>query len=48
MNRVRRLFRLPYWSLSAYLKNRVKKAVEFISHFEEAVVREARARNARA
>ena len=45
MNRVRRFFRLPYWSLSAYLKNRVKKAVEFVSHFEDAVVREARARN---
>lgn len=45
LNRVRRLFRLPYWSLSAYLKYRVKKAVEFISHFEEAVVREARSRN---
>ena len=45
VNRVRRLFRLPYWSLSAYLKNRVKKAVEFISHFEDAVVREARQRN---
>jgi UDP-2,3-diacylglucosamine pyrophosphatase LpxH len=44
MNRLRRFFRLPYWSLSAYLKNRVKKAVEFISHFEDAVVREARAR----
>jgi UDP-2,3-diacylglucosamine pyrophosphatase LpxH len=45
INRARRLFRLPYWSLSAYLKNRVKKAVEFISRFEEAVVREARARH---
>jgi UDP-2,3-diacylglucosamine pyrophosphatase LpxH len=45
LNRIRRLFRLPYWSLSAYLKNRVKKAVEFISHFEEAVVREAKRRN---
>jgi UDP-2,3-diacylglucosamine pyrophosphatase LpxH len=45
VNSVRRFLRLPYWSLSAYLKNRVKKAVEFISHFEEAVVREARARN---
>jgi UDP-2,3-diacylglucosamine pyrophosphatase LpxH len=42
INRVRRFFRLPYWSLSAYLKNRVKRAVEFISRFEEAVVREAR------
>ncbi|WP_395686806.1 UDP-2,3-diacylglucosamine diphosphatase [Aestuariivirga sp.] len=45
VNGVRRHLRLPYWSLSAYLKNRVKKAVEFISHFEDAVVREARARN---
>jgi UDP-2,3-diacylglucosamine pyrophosphatase LpxH len=42
INRLRRFFRLPYWSLSAYLKNRVKRAVEFISRFEEAVVREAR------
>lgn len=45
VNRFRRFFRLPYWSLSAYLKFRVKKAVEFISHFEDAVVREARMRN---
>jgi UDP-2,3-diacylglucosamine pyrophosphatase LpxH len=45
VNRVRRALRLPYWSLSAYLKNRVKKAVEFVSRFEEAVVREARGRN---
>lgn len=45
VNRLRRFFRLPYWSLSAYLKNRVKKAAEFISHFEAAVVREARSRN---
>jgi UDP-2,3-diacylglucosamine pyrophosphatase LpxH len=44
VNRGRRLFRLPYWSLSAYLKFKVKKAVEFISHFEDAVVREARQR----
>ncbi len=44
VNRLRRVFRLPYWSLSAYLKYRVKKAVEFISHFEDAVVREARMR----
>ncbi len=45
VNRVRRFFRLPYWSLSAYLKNRVKKAVELVSRFEEAVVREAELRN---
>ena len=41
-NRVRRLFGFPYWSLSAYLKHKVKRAVEFVSHFEQAVVREAR------
>ena len=45
LNAIRRFFRLPYWSLSAYLKNKVKKAVEFISHFEGAVVRDARSRN---
>jgi UDP-2,3-diacylglucosamine pyrophosphatase LpxH len=44
LNRIRRLLRLPYWSLSAFLKNRVKRAVEFISHFERAIVREAKAR----
>ncbi|MBL8791235.1 MAG: UDP-2,3-diacylglucosamine diphosphatase [Rhizobiales bacterium] len=44
INRVRRFFRLPYWSLSAYLKFKVKKAVEFVSRFEDAVVREARQR----
>ena len=46
VNRGRRLFHLPYWSLSAYLKFKVKKAVEFISRFEDAVVREARQRGA--
>ena len=44
VNRVRRFLRLPYWSLSAFLKNRVKRAVEFVSRFEDAVVREARQR----
>jgi UDP-2,3-diacylglucosamine pyrophosphatase LpxH len=42
LNRIRRTLRMPYWSLSAFLKNRVKKAVEFVSRYEEAVVREAR------
>lgn len=45
-NRARRLFGLPYWSLSAVLKHKVKRAVEFISNFEHAVVREARRRQA--
>ena len=42
---MRRFLRLPYWSLSAYLKLKVKKAVEFVSRFEDAVVREAHQRN---
>jgi UDP-2,3-diacylglucosamine pyrophosphatase LpxH len=45
VNRIRRFFRMPYWSLSAYLKYRVKKSVEFLSRFEDAVVREAKRRD---
>ena len=44
VNMVRRWLKLPYWSLSAYLKHKVKNAVEFISHYEDAVVQEARRR----
>lgn len=43
-NRVRRRMGMPYWSLSAYLKKRVKNAVQFIYQFEEAVIREAKHR----
>lgn len=32
---------LPYWSLSKYLKLRVKRAVSYVSDFEAAVAREA-------
>jgi UDP-2,3-diacylglucosamine pyrophosphatase LpxH len=35
----------PYWSLSAYLKHKVKNAVNFISSFEETVVRESKHSN---
>lgn len=38
---VRKRLNLPYWSLSAYLKRRVKNAVEFVGRFEEAVARAA-------
>lgn len=41
VNALRRRLHLPYWSLSAYLKKRVKNAVQFISSFEEAVAHEA-------
>ena len=43
-NAIRRKLRLPYWSLSAYMKKRVKNAVQFISSFEEAVAHEALSR----
>jgi UDP-2,3-diacylglucosamine pyrophosphatase LpxH len=35
---------MPYWSLSAYAKHKVKQAVNFIYEFEKAVAREARRR----
>jgi len=34
----------PYWSLSAYLKHKVKNAVSFISSYEKAIADEARRR----
>jgi UDP-2,3-diacylglucosamine pyrophosphatase LpxH len=37
LNLVRRVFGLGYWSLSAYVKQNVKKVVSSISRFEEAV-----------
>lgn len=44
-NWVRRHVGLPYWSLSQYLKHRVKNAVSYITSFEVALAREAKARN---
>lgn len=44
LNRLRRRLNMPYWSLSAALKRKVKRAVEYISSFETAVVHEARKR----
>lgn len=44
LNHLRAKFGLPYWSLSAYLKHKVKKAVSFIGDFEVAVANEARRR----
>ena len=41
-NIARRKLGMRYWSLSAYLKGRVKEAVKYIGNFEQAVVREAR------
>ena len=44
LNSLRARLGLPYWSLSQYLKHRVKSAVNFISSFESAVAAEARKR----
>ncbi|MGE5503131.1 MAG: UDP-2,3-diacylglucosamine diphosphatase [Actinomycetota bacterium] len=42
-NGIRRRLGYPYWSLSAYLKHRVKNAVAFIGDYERAVIDAARA-----
>jgi UDP-2,3-diacylglucosamine pyrophosphatase LpxH len=44
-NIVRRKMGYPYWSLSAYLKHKVKNAVNFISSFETSLADQARKRN---
>ena len=44
LNRLRARFGLPYWSLSAYLKHRVKTALNYVTDFEVAVAQEARRR----
>jgi UDP-2,3-diacylglucosamine pyrophosphatase LpxH len=44
VNFMRRRFGYPYWSLSSYLKGKVKNAVEYVSSFEEAVAEAARKR----
>lgn len=41
-NHIRRRLGLPYWSLSAFLKDASKRAVQYVAAFEEAVVREAK------
>ena len=41
INFLRRRFGLGHWSLSAYVKHRVKNAVAFIGEFESAIVRYA-------
>jgi UDP-2,3-diacylglucosamine pyrophosphatase LpxH len=43
-NRVRRRLGFGYWSLSAFLKTRVKNALQFVENFEAGVAAEARRR----
>ncbi|MEM7620344.1 MAG: UDP-2,3-diacylglucosamine diphosphatase [Pseudomonadota bacterium] len=45
-NIIRRIIGMPYWSLSAYLKHKVKSAVSFIGEFETALAGEAERENA--
>jgi len=44
LNSLRARLGLPYWSLSKYLKLKVKRAVSYVGDFESAVAREARKR----
>ncbi|MBF0562953.1 MAG: UDP-2,3-diacylglucosamine diphosphatase [Alphaproteobacteria bacterium] len=44
-NSVRRWLGYPYWSLSAYLKHKVKNAVQFIGDYERTVTDAARQRH---
>jgi UDP-2,3-diacylglucosamine pyrophosphatase LpxH len=46
LNSVRARLGLPYWSLSKYLKRKVKRAVSYVGDFEAAVAREAHRRGA--
>ena len=41
LNAIRKRLGMPYWSLSSYLKKRVKNAVQYVCAFEDAVAREA-------
>jgi len=43
-NHIRATIGLPYWSLAQFLKQRVKNAVSYINHFEDALAHEARRR----
>ena len=45
LNRLRRRLGFGYWSLSAFLKSKVKNALQFIDNFEAALADEALRRN---
>ena len=42
LNRIRRRLGFPEWSLSAYVKGRVKNIIRFVTDYEQAMMREAR------
>lgn len=41
LNKIRKLFHLPFWSLSNHIKQKVKTAVKFIANYEEIVSKTA-------
>lgn len=45
LNKIRKWLGMPYWSLSAFLKYKVKNAVAFIDQFEVALANVAKQRN---
>jgi len=44
VNSLRGVFGLKYWSLSHYLKTKVKKAIDFIYHFEDTLAEYAKSK----
>ena len=46
VNSMRARMGLPYWSLSKYLKQKVKRAVSYVGDFEAALAKEAKRRGA--
>ena len=46
LNRLRRWLGFPEWSLSAYVKHRVKNIIKFVTDYEHALMREAGRRGA--
>ena len=46
VNFFRRMFKVPYWSLSQWAKQKVKNAVNYIGAFEQALSAEARRHDA--
>jgi len=42
--KIRSYLGLPYWSLSAYLKHKVKSALNYVTSFEDALAQEAKRR----
>jgi len=45
LNRIRTLLGFREWSLSSYLKNRVKNVVKFVTDFEQTLIQQAKKRN---